>query len=53
LFTGSKLYHQGGAVITFLLLDSAGAIRFSKTYHCASEYTEFKAEGEVKFIKNF
>lgn len=55
LFTGTKLFHTGGSVITFMLFDREGSILFSKTYCCATEYTKFKKSNLLKlqFLKNF
>jgi hypothetical protein len=53
LFRGSKLYHDGGAVITFLLFDSNGTIQFSQTYFCVTEYTKFDKPKKWNFIRNF
>lgn len=53
LFKKSKLEHSGGAVITFLLFEPQGAIRFSKTYFCATQYTEFEKIEDLKYLKNF
>jgi hypothetical protein len=40
-------------VITFLLFDTDGAIKFSRTYFCATEYTKFEKPENWKFIHNF
>jgi hypothetical protein len=53
LFTGTKLLHTGGLVVTFMLFDNDGAILYSKTYSCATEFTEFENEPEPKLLKNF
>lgn len=53
LFTGSKLYHNGGVVIAVLVFDADGSIKFSKVYYCVSTYTKFEKDGDWRFLNNF
>lgn len=40
LFTGSKLYHSGGSIITYMLFDTNGSIKLSKTIPYYFKYTK-------------
>jgi hypothetical protein len=53
LFSGAKLLHNGGSVITFILFDDDGAILFSKAYWCATEFTKFEKDSVPGLLKNF
>lgn len=43
LFTGSKMYHSGGAVISFILFDPQGAIVKSNTLHDYKGFIKVKS----------
>ncbi len=43
LFTGSKMYHSGGAVISFILFDHQGAIVKSNTLHDYKGFIKVKS----------
>lgn len=53
LFTGTKLRHSGGVIITAMTFDPQGAIAFSKTYFCVSKYTKFDDTKPWQYIDNF
>jgi hypothetical protein len=45
LFTGSKLYHSGGVVISYILFDRNGAIRLSDTLYNYDGFVRVKTKG--------
>lgn len=50
LFTGSKLFHNGGAIVAYSLLDNEGVMKVSGVLYCGSEYTKWEKGKSVKFI---
>lgn len=54
LFTGSKLWHSGGAIVTYLLFRSDGSIAASNTLYRHSGYKRFEAPDDLEFpLDNF
>jgi hypothetical protein len=54
LFTGSKLWHSGGAIVTYLLFRPDGAIAASGTLYRHSGYKRFEAPDDLEFpLDNF
>jgi hypothetical protein len=53
LFTGTKLFHSGGAVITVMMLDVNGAIGHARTYSAATEFVQFDSDEEWKLVNRF
>jgi len=53
LFTGTKLFHSGGTVISFILLDPNGAIAFARNYWAATEFVTLDHPEEWKMIRGF
>jgi hypothetical protein len=53
LFTGTKLFHTGGAVISVMLLDTEGVISHARTYWAATDFVKFSTDEEWKLHKGF
>jgi hypothetical protein len=46
LFTGSKLYHSGGSVISYMMFDREGAIKMANTLYNYDGYIQVKSKND-------
>jgi hypothetical protein len=49
----SRLFHSGGAIITYFLLNKDGVIKASKTFYNTTGYKQFKNSGSIVDLNNF